>query len=196
MVVTFGNLYLGLAEGSINIEYSSVINAIAGAAVAVIGKTVRLDPIGTGPKTTPVGSLLPRVSVVTSIGDPSYGVIVGGQNKGVYDDGFDPGDPISAFEELGIVAAFLGDAVKVCTQGRCLGVVVTRLGEDVKIGDPLTADRLIQNTPFFISLGTLIKASSGDFVIARALQAVPVGTVNDPQVRVAAVNVKREGVLS
>lgn len=185
---TFGNLYPGLFEGPIRAN-ASVINAINGGSVAFIGSVVEVDPISQG---TPPGSLLPEVSITAIQGFPTYGIEVGGVRKGVYGvsaisfkSGINLNDP-------GLIALFR-EAVRVCTEGICLANVLTRTSSDIQLGDPLTADAF--SAPDFSTFGFLAKAQSGDFVIARALQPIPVGTPDNPQARVAAVNVQREGIL-
>ncbi len=46
------------------------------------------------------------------------------------------------------------------------------------------------------NFGTFKTASSGDEILARLLQLVPVGTPDDTRLRIAAVDVQREGIFS
>ena len=86
------------------------------------------------------------------------------------------------------LVATSGDAVRVCTQGRCIATVQTQAsdGGAIAIGDPLTAS----------AGGTLVIAdASGDLVVARALQSAPLD-LGSGNVSYIAVDVQREGFLS
>ncbi|MEE9573799.1 MAG: hypothetical protein V3W20_12170 [Candidatus Neomarinimicrobiota bacterium] len=187
------NLYRGLSEGAV--QAKTIINAISGASIAQIGNVVTADTVAQG---TPEGSLLPEVSTTDELGGQTMGIEVGGVRKGIYDN-----FPLIEIDipELIADSSFIagnGEGVRVCTKGVCLGNLVCRSNDSISIGDSLTADAgviLFEGVLIFFD-GKLRKATSGDFVIARALQEVPLGTPTDIQARVAAVNVQREGVLS
>lgn len=184
-----GNLYPGLFEGPIDHNASSVINAICGDFFLATGEVVRELEIGSASGKTPPGSLLPRVGIPKTSGDPAYGVVVGGQNKGIFADGKEF-ENIDLAKKAGIVAGLQGDSVRVVTQGRCLAEIVNRSNSELSINTPLTGDR---DEP--IVFGAFKKAESGDFVLARLLQEIPLGTMANPVLRIAAVDVQREGIL-
>ena len=188
MSATFGNLYPGLADGPINNDATSVINAIVGDDFLIIGEVVRVLRLGTTDGFTRASDLLPRVGIPSSAGDPAYGVVVGGNKKGTYHEGIEPTDEENA-SQLGILAGLITDGVKVCTKGMCLAEIVNRAGIPLNIGDPLTSDR---GGGVF---GAFKLATSGDFVLARLLQPIDSGTAPSPAQRIAAVDVQREGIL-
>ena len=192
ITITSKDLYPGLAEGPIQ-STARVINAINGALVASIGSVVEVDPVSQG---TPPGSLLPEVSAIISTGLPTYGIEVGGQRKGVYSDSVSTSNDIKTISNSPSFIAGFRERVRVCTQGVCLGNVISRNNSDVKIGDPLTADFFFDVPQDVLTTGFLAKAGTGDYVIARALQPVPAGTSEHFEIRTAAVDVQREGVLS
>ena len=182
MPPTFGNLFSGLSNGPVDSESSSVINAIVGDAILLIGETVRL---------VNAIDILPRVGIVTLTGAVAYGVIVGGDKKGIYQNG-EEGNSVSENLEKGIVAGLMGESVRVCTQGRCLAEVISRKGNVMNVGTPLTPDVGVAPINNF---GTLTEAESGNFVLARLLQEIPSGDMDNPKIRIAAVDVHREGKL-
>lgn len=195
MPIITDNLYPGLSEGPVNTR--SVINATSGAPIAQIGNVVEVDTLAMG---TPEGSLLPEVSTADVLGGPTIGIEVGGVRKGIYDNF--PLIEVEFEDNFALIAdssfiAGQGEAVRVCTKGVCLGNLLCRSNDTINIGDPLTADEgvIFFEGVFIFFNGRLRKATSGDFVIARALQPVPLGTPTDIQGRVAAVDVQREGVL-
>jgi hypothetical protein len=136
------NHYLGLARGPIDHEASSVINAVANAAIEMGASIVTVAP--------PASELLPRVSETTTA--EVYGIVVGGDTDGIYSTtGAATGLPVNAASESA------GQAVVVVTQGRCLAIVT---GGSVLIGSLLESD----------TAGGLRLFAAGE-VIARALQA-------------------------
>ncbi len=155
------NLYPGLARGPIDHKSSSVINMIANAANMEMGGCVKL----VAPPST---ELLPRATPTTAEGELSYGIIVGGDNDGIYGDG--GASPADNTTKASLLA---GDGIVVCTQGRCLA----RLAENCTLGARLGAS----------NAGALVLANAvGDEVLAVALQ---VGSAGD----VIAVDVQRQG---
>ena len=157
------NRFSGLARGPIDHDASSVINAIANDAIQM-GNAIKLvSPLA-------AGETLPRVTSTDSQGESSYGIVVGGDADGVYNDGSDDTSPISA------AATGAGQGVVVVTQGRCLA----RVKDSVSINTPLTPSA---------TTGVLEAATTGDFIVARALEGVA-GSDQD----VVAIDVQREGV--
>ena len=128
------NNYPLLSQGAISEESSSIINGICGDSSLKIGDTVRLLPVGTGEGFTQSDDLLPRVGIVDSDGVSSYGIVVGGDFEGAY--GIDPSADILS---LGLIAAFFGDGVRICTQGKCLAFADGSQNSPINIGDELTA---------------------------------------------------------
>ncbi len=197
---TFGNEYLGLAEGVINNKSSSVINATVGDTFMAIGDVARYLALLSSPPPVNIDGftqpqdLLPRIGIPATSGQPSVGVVVGGNLKGIYGDGIEP-PSVSAGIEQGTVAGIFGDSVKVCTQGLCIAKVISRLGNALPIGTALTPDRGGTVSVPEGNFGSFKEAESGDFVLARLLQPVPLGTDVDTKVRLVAVNIQREGIL-
>jgi len=188
--VTFGNEFLGLSEGPENNKATSVINALCGDDFLVIGDVVKILPIGSGTGFTPVGSLLPRVGIVPSSGNAGYGVTVGGNKKGTFQTGFETRNSAEDLA-LGIVAGLENDSLRICTQGICLAKIISRTGTELQVGTALTPDR--NGAVSVNNFGTFKEAGSGDEVLARLLQIVPSGTAGDSKIRIAAVNLQREG---
>jgi len=172
--ITLSNEFLGLAQGSIDHNASSIINAVCGNTSLVIGDVVRILPKGTGVGFTQDGDLLPRVGKVNSFATEGYGIVVGGDFEGIYSDGVINLDSNSL--ALGLVVAFFGDSVRVCTQGRCLALVDGFGTGSINVGDALTT-----------AVAGLVKASDGNIVIANALQ--PASKANS----IIAVDIKRQG---
>ena len=147
------NEFQGLARGPIDHNASSVINAIS-ADIIDMGSAVKLSATG-------LTELLPRViEIANELTDETYGIVVGGDNDGIYGDGT---------KNTGLVTTNLasnkeGDAVVVVTQGRCLARVETTV--EILLGDQLGATAIGSGT------GALSKAVSTNRVIARALQPV------------------------
>ena len=182
--VTFGNEFQGLAQGAVNITASSILNVINGDQLLFTG-----DVVKNLSETLP-NLLLPRVGVVSFSGESGYGVVIGGNQKGVYGDGNNP-STISEAQEIGILAAVENDAVRMCTQGTCLARVINRTMTELQIGTPLTPDR----DETIDTLGAFKEATTGDPILARLLQRVPAATPTDNELRVVAVDVQREGTL-
>ncbi len=190
------NLYLGLSEGPV--QAKTVINAVSSPEIAQIGNVVRVLEAAEERESV---SILPEVAAVAEIGDPTMGIEVGGVRKGTYEnypliEVEADGNLTPLFEDPSFIAG-TGEGVRVCEKGVCLGNLLCRSNDFININDPLTADAgvILFEGVFIFFNGSLRKATSGDFVIARALQAVPLGTPTDIQGRVAAVNVQREGFL-
>ena len=172
--MSISNNYLLLSQGAISEkESSSIINAICGDSSLKIGDTVRLLPVGTGEGFTQLDDLLPRVGILDEIGALSYGVVVGGDFEGAY--GIDPNANILS---LGLIAAFFGDDVRICTQGNCLAFASGVITGTINIGDALTTTA----TDF-----GLVPAIGNYQVIARALQSTSLTN------SIIAINVQREG---
>ena len=161
------NHYLGLARGPIDHQSSSVINSIADGAIEM-GSVVTLDT------TVESAELLPRVlEAPAAQGTKGYGIAVGGDTDGIYSTtGAASGDDSTR------ATASAGQGVVVVTQGRCLARVDSSGGGAVIVGSPLT----ISDT----TTGTLELATSGDDVIALALQ------LGDSATDIRAVDVQRE----
>ena len=165
------NFYLGLARGPIDHNASSVINSIANDAIEM-GSVVTLLT------TIPSAELLPRVLEAPAVqGSKGYGIAVGGDTDGIYST---TGAASGTDSTKATVSG--GQGVVVVTQGRCLARVDGTGGGAVSIGSPLT----ISDT----TTGTLELATSGDEVIALALQD-PTTTTD-----IIAVDVQREGALA
>ena len=164
------NKFEGLAQGSIDHKASSIINSVCGDASLKIGDVVKILPVGTGNGFTQLEDLLPRVGV-TGLGEPAYGIIVGGDFEGIYGDG---AIPIN-FDNLavGIIVSFFGEGVRVCTSGRCLALV----SGPISVGDKLTSSPV-----------GLVNANGGN-IIATALQTA--ADLNS----IIAVDIKREGFI-
>ena len=165
------NFYLGLARGPIDHNASSVINVVADDAIEM-GSVVILDT------TVESAELLPRVLEAPAVqGSKGYGIAVGGDADGIYST---TGAASGTDGTKATTAATQG--VVVVTQGRCLARVDSTGGGAVIVGSPLT----ISDT----TTGTLELATSGDEVIALALQ---LGTTTTD---IIAVDVQREGALA
>lgn len=174
------NAYLGLWEGPIDNKASSVINAIVDPNSTIeltIGFPVFI-------KSPPSSQLLPVVDEIINISQIPlfYGILVGGDAKGIYPRAGDGFFPLQTPDNP--VIAFPGQGVRVCTQGRCVAQVVAIISE-INVGDPLT---VIASS---VSLGV---ATSSDLVVARALQFVAKKT-SFVRESYAAVDVQREGKL-
>ena len=169
------NQYLGLWEGPIDHDASSVINAVfenEHDQEMVIGDTVHLV-------TPPSSELLPRVDLIFLVGEPLsvYGIAVGGDVGGIY--------PVAGggFDEEQFIAIKTGQGVRICTQGRCIARVNPNSSE-INVGDPLSS-----------TTGASLRfATSGELVVARALQFVAQKSPPVPFTFIA-VDVKREGIL-
>lgn len=158
------NLYPGLARGTIGGRAANTeINIIANETNMEMGGCVKLAA-------PPATELLPRADKVDSAGQDAYGIIVGGDNDGIYGDG-----GASPADNTTKASLAVGDAIVVCTQGRCLA----RISEACTLGAKLAGD----------ATGDLQLADlAGDDIIATALQA---GSAGD----IIAVDVQREGAF-
>ena len=157
------NLYLGLGRGPIDHVASSIINIIANEADMEMGGCVKAVA-------APSTELLPRADKVDAITDIGYGIIVGGDNDGIYGDGgASPADNTTKASRV------IGDSIVICTQGRCLA----RISEATTIGAALSPD----------ATGDLQLADTAThFILCRALQAGAAGDI-------IAVDVQREGAF-
>lgn len=112
--------------------------------------------------------LLPRADKVDTAGADAYGIIVGGDNDGIFGSG-----GTSLADNTTKATRLVGDGLVVVTQGRC----PARVAENCAIGAKLAGD----------GSGDLQLAdATGDGIIATALQA---GTAGD----IIIVDVQREG---
>ena len=136
-----------------------------------MGAAVTLDT------TVASGELLPRVDeAAASQGIAAYGIAVGGDTDGIYST-----TGIASGDDSTQATASAGQGVVVVTQGRCLARVDGTGGGTVVVGSKLT----VSDT----RTGTLELATSGDEIIAIALQA-PTGDED-----IIAVDVQREGAV-
>lgn len=160
------NKFHGLARGPIDHNASSVINAVANAAV-IMGSAVHNAASLSSEN-------LPRMGGASGAGGFVYGIAVGGDADGIYGDGSGTTDGFQA-------TSAAGQGIVIVTQGRCLARVTGTA--TVAIGDPLTLSA---------TMGVLDKAvTEGDLVCARALQAVTSGDTD-----MIAIDFQREGTLS
>jgi len=167
------NKFFGLFQGPVDHNASSVINAIFDVVittrVAIIGEAVFWRRFTSQPD-----EILPQVLRV-GVENSFYGIIVGGDQDGIYPR---TGDD---FFLVDTIAALPGGNVRVCTQGRCIAFVDNQ-GQSYNVGDPLMARN-----------GHLIPATTGDLVVARALQKLD--AVGIESFAFIAVDVQREGIL-
>lgn len=139
--------YAGLYDGAAD-PAALVVNAIADEAI-YIGTPV--IPVAAG-----TGEISPRVEPTTDGTLAIAGVVVGGENNGIWVDGTITND--------GKAADAAGDAVKVVTRGRCKVRVDGSTGganSNIAIGDPLSCSG---------TDGIAQRAVASDFVFGRALQ--------------------------
>lgn len=173
------NKFKGLARGPIDHAASAVINAIATEPMTM-GSAVKLAVAGTG-------EILPRVALVDTDGDVTYGIVIGGDADGVYgDDGQD------AASDINRAATAAGQAVVVCVRGRCVARVQADddegNGTAIAIGDALAA-----GVPDTGDTGLLVAVDKAtNFICARALQAID--TTGDSDL--IAVDLQREGLFT
>jgi len=172
--LTLSNEYLGLAQGPIEHEASSIVNATCGASSLKIGDIVGILPKGTGIGFTQADDLLPRVGKISFV-TGGYGIVVGGDFEGVYSNGVIDLDSNNL--ALGLIVSFFGDGVRVCIQGRCLALADGTLNGAINVGDGLIP------TPTGLVKTTVLD----NRVIARALQSTSKAN------SIIAVDVKREG---
>lgn len=163
------NSYPGLPKGPIDAgdRGSLISNEIAGGAIKM-GAVVKLN--------TTIASdvLLPSVLEPVA-GDQgkriAYGIVVDGQNDGIYGDG-------TAGTDVNKAALASGESVAVLKAGRCPALVT---GAVLVIGDALS----ISATP-----GYLEKTAAADFVVAFALQPKVVNSTD-----IMAVEFARDGII-
>jgi len=158
--------YPGLYDGAAN-SAADVINSIADEAI-LIGSPV--IPVAAG-----TGELDSRVEPTTDGTLEIAGVVVGGDNNGIFVDGTTTND--------GQAAAAAGEAVKICTNGRCKVRVDGSTGganSNIAIGDPLSCSG---------TDGIAQRAVAGDYVFGRARQASTAFT------DAILCDVTREGIL-
>ena len=157
------NLYPGLARGTIGPrDANTVINMIANETDIEMGSPIK------GDLTVETTELLPRADKTDTAGEIIYGIVVGGDNDGVYGSG-----GASPADDTTKATTTVGQALEVCTQGRCLA----RVAEATTVGAPLSSD----------GTDALILADAvGVHILARALQ---IGAAGD----IIAVDVQREG---
>ena len=134
------DLYPGIFDGAVD-EAATVINAIADESVT-IGSPVIVVAAATG-------ELAPRVEPNATQGARAFGVCVGRQDNGTYGGSSE------------VAASAAGEAVKVCTQGRCK-VRVNGSTSAISINSPLTIDAVD---------GIAEIAAASDIVFGIALQA-------------------------
>jgi uncharacterized membrane protein len=138
-----------------------VINIIANEVDMEMGGCVKLAAAASA-------ELLPRADKVDTAGADAYGIIVGGDNDGIFGSG-----GTSLADNTTKATRLVGDGLVVVTQGRC----PARVAENCAIGAKLAGD----------GSGDLQLAdATGDGIIATALQA---GTAGD----IIIVDVQREG---
>jgi len=170
------NKVSGLFQGPVDHNAGSVVNAVYDTTspgnFALIGDSVFIQ-------SPPNDGLLPEVNFIFGTGLLFYGVVVGGDQDGIYpetgdDFVFDVDDPA--------IVALSGDTVRVCTQGRCIAGLDND-GISYNVGDPLKA----------ADGGQLVLATSGSLVVARALQQLD--AVGGFSIGFIAVDIQREGIL-
>jgi len=154
------NLYPGLARGPLDHKSSSVINIIANESLDM-GASVALVA-------QPASEILPRVDEADAQGEESYGIVVGGDVDGIYGTGADSTDDTTRASNAA------GQGIVICTQGRCLA----KIDGTITLGAALTVS----------AAGGLEAATTGDYIIAKALQAAADGDI-------AAVDVARGGIF-
>ncbi len=121
-----------------------------------------------GDLTVETTELLPRADKTDTAGEIVYGIVTGGDNDGIYGDG-----GASPADDTTKATTTIGQALVVCTQGRCLA----RIAEATTVGAPLSSD----------GTDALVLADGvGVMILARALQ---IGAAGD----IIAVDVQREG---
>ena len=162
------NFYQGLARGPIDHNASSVINGIANDAIEMGSAVKLLSSISPS-------ELLPRVLETALEADVPYGIVVGGDNDGIYST---TGAPIDDTTKATTSAK---QGVVIVTQGRCLARVDGN-ADAIVIGSPLAASA----TAGILVLGD----AATQIIVARALQ--PSTGATD----IIAVDVQREGLFT
>lgn len=143
---------LGVFDGAAGAE-ALVINAIANEAIK-IGSPVTIIAAASGEK-------LPRVAHPAAKTDAIIGVVVGGDNNGIFVDGTTTND--------GDAAAAAGEVVKVCIFGRCK-VRVDGAVSAIVLGDGLSFDadafaRKEEATSFTFGIAGDASTFDGDAII-------------------------------
>ncbi len=156
------NLYPGLARGEIGPrDANTVLNIIANETDMEMGGVAKLAA-------PPSTELLPRADKTDAITDLGYGIIVGGDNDGIFGTG-----GASPADDTTKASLLVGDAIVIVTQGRC----PARISEATTIGAALSPD----------ANGDLQLADTATHnILCIALQA---GSAGD----IIAVDVQREG---
>ena len=147
------DLYPGLYDGASRPD-ATVTNLIADEAILIGSPVIPVAP-GTG-------ELDVRVEPTTDGTLAVEGVVVGGDNNGIWVDGTTTND--------GNAAAAAGESVKVVTRGRCKVRVDGSTGgasSNIAIGDPLSCAG---------TDGIAQRAVTGDYVFGRAKQASTAAT--------------------
>lgn len=177
MVIVTANKFAGLSQGPVDHKASSVVNVICGGIFLNLGDGVFVISPSTN-------ELLPRVDFTNNNLDSSQrfiGITVGGDNEGTYGK---VGEQVVT-SDTEDVAAFNGQDVRICTQGRCIARVMTFGMGAINIGDPLT--------PKSINGELSLQTASPTFpVVARALQQASLDAQID-DIQYIAVDVQREG---
>lgn len=144
------DLYPGIYRGPAGAEGSVITeNAIANAAIPIGAPVKCISPI-------PSGEVAPRVAITATASDPILGIAVDGAYRGTYG-----GVDTSVSPNPSNVANAAGQSVVVQKAGRAK-VNVDGSTASIAIMDPLA--------PSTLGTGLLKKATTGDYVIARALQ--------------------------
>lgn len=142
--------YPGLYRGPAGPEGSYImVNYTANAAIPIGSPVKWVSPI-------PTGEIQPRVTPSTASTDISCGIAVDGDYRGTY-GGFDT----SVSPNPSNVANAAGQGVSVVEYGR-VKVVVDGSTASIAIGDALA--------PSTLGSGFLKKATTGDYIVARAMQ--------------------------
>lgn len=143
--------YVGVYRGPVGSEGSIImVNYTANAAIPIGSPVKWVSPITTGEEQ-------PRVTPSTAGTDISVGIAVDGDYRGTYG-----GVDSSVTPNPSNVANAAGQGVAVVEVGR-VKVVVDGSTASIAIGDALS--------PTTTGSGYMKKASSGDYVVARAMQA-------------------------
>ena len=147
------NRYPGLENGAL--AHSAIENMTATEAIDM-GNAVKLAT------TIVSGEIQPRVLTTTATTDVTYGIVIGGDNDGVYGDGS------QSTTDLTRAKTQAGQTVRLITRGRCPARVFGGTG-GVAIGDKLAAG----------PTGALQKiAPPFRFVAAVALNSVAIGDLD------------------
>ena len=157
------NNYPGLFIGTIGFRSNSVVNVIADAPL-LMGSAVELAAPASN-------ELLPRVVPMDKTGALVYGIVVGGDNDGIY------GDDTTPILVINRAAVRAGQTVAICTQGRC----IARVNGAVDVGDALMS----ATAPIGVLIPFVPAAGNNKVAIVLTAQAAN-GLI--------AVDVQREGL--